>query len=198
MKKLTNLKTGVILTIVGIVLSVIAVVYSMFYDRFNNAYSSSGTMILAFLEIAVFVFFLASFSTKRMKLIRVLSIIICSGLMVTTFSLSITYITSFNLAKDDELVKFALYCVVMILMFVASIFCFVYRLVSLRKPEAEKYYRLSGTILFCLTLVFALVVFIFELIPCFSSNYLFNLQYLLCTINLAFICLLPFVKAEEE
>mgnify|MGYP006989046193 CR=1 FL=1 len=85
-----------------------------------------------------------------------------------------------------------------IFMLVASVFKFVYRIITLKNEEHEKFYNISSLVLVGLMFLFTLAYIIFETIARIEDHHLFHLHVVGCLLGLVLITILPSISLPKE
>ena len=184
---------AVTLTIIGLVLAVLATsisitaVDSAYYD----SYHLGG---LAIIEVVAAVLFLAGLTTAKGGLIKVISIVLTVGIVITSFVLSIV-----KLANHD-----VMYFSISLMMLIASVLELIYFLSVKDNGRIAKLY-LVASITFCaLVALYGIIYTTMDLVDYAQYGYPTHVDNYLLLFGLSAIASLPFVsyfslaKAEEE
>ena len=143
-----------VLAVISLVLSVVAITWSL-----GSAFFFEGSLYLGLLLLVASVLFVAGLTTGRIMLLRVISIITSSGVIVANFFITIA---KYGIG-EKWLFAFAL------LMLIASVLCFVYYL-SMKSERIKKMYYIATLALVGLTFVYTVLYIIRDLGMYFSMQ----------------------------
>ena len=180
---------AVTLTIIGLVLAVLATSLSITVN--DNGYHLGG---LAVIEVVAAVLFLAGLTTGKGGLVKVISVILTVGLVVTSFVLTIV-----KLSNHDPL-----YYSITLMMLIASALELVYFLSLKDNGRIAKLYLVTSITFCSLVALYGIIYTTMDLIDFVQYNYPVHVDNYLLIFGLAVIAALPFVsyhslvKEEKE
>lgn len=184
---------AVTLTIIGLVLAVLATSISITTTD-NGFYDSYHLGGLAIIEVVAAVLFLAGLTTGKGGLVKVISIILTVGIVITSFVLAIVKLTNHDV----------MYFSISLMMLIASVLELIYFLSVKGNGRIAKLY-LVASITFCgLVALYAIIYTSMDLADFAQFNYPVHVDNYLLLFGLAVISALPFVsyaslsKEEEE
>ena len=157
-----------VVTIIGLLAAIISISISLVTSTYD------GFAALALLEIVATVLALAGLTTGKVTLLRVISIIMTVGILVTAFFLAIAKYA------DRDGFLFA----VSLLMLVGSVLSLVYFL-TVKNPRIEKMYFVASIVMLFLVVLYTVIY----LVKSFDGNYSISIACLL--LGLAAITVLP-------
>ena len=185
---------AVTLTIIGLVLAVVATSISMMVgnDGSQDGYHFGG---LAIMEVIAAVLFLAGLTTNKGTMVKIISIVLTVGLVITSFVLTIVKFS------DRDVLYFA----ICLMMLIASVLELIYFL-SIRYSDSKisKMYIVASICFCCLVAIYGLIYTIIDLVDVISYNYPGHFDNYLLLFSFAVISSLPFVsflslaKKEKE
>lgn len=179
---------AIVLTILALVSAVASITISLAINDYGD-----GIVFLALLEIVAAVLILAGLTTGRTTLVRVISIIITVGLLVSSFILSIVKYST----HDIWLFGVAL------LMLIDSVLGLVY-FVSLKNERIQKMHAVTSITFASLTFVYFVIYTIVDVAESSNDNAVMHPYFYALLIAYIFVSLLPFVvhtslsKIEDE
>ena len=184
---------AVTLTIIGLVLAVLATSLSITVND-NGLYEGYHLGGLAVIEVVAAVLFLAGLTTGKGGLVKVISIILTVGLVVTSFVLTIV-----KLSNHDPL-----YYSITLMMLIASALELVYFLSLKDNGRIAKLYLVTSITFCSLVALYGIIYTTMDLIDFVQYNYPVHVDNYLLIFGLAVIAALPFVsyhslvKEEKE
>lgn len=168
---------AIVLTILALVAAVISITISLAIDDYGD-----GIVFLALLEIVASVLILAGLTTGRTGLVRVISVIITVGLLVSSFILAIVkYYT-------HDVVLFG----VALLMLIASVLGLVY-FVSLKNERIQKMHAVTAITFASLAFVYFVVYTIVDIAESSNDGNIMHPYFYALLVAYIFVSLLPFV-----
>lgn len=184
---------AVTLTIIGLVLAVLATSLSITVND-NGLYEGYHLGGLAVIEVVAAVLFLAGLTTGKGGLVKVISVILTVGLVVTSFVLTIV-----KLSNHDPL-----YYSITLMMLIASALELVYFLSLKDNGRIAKLYLVTSITFCSLVALYGIIYTTMDLIDFVQYNYPVHVDNYLLIFGLAVIAALPFVsyhslvKEEKE
>lgn len=184
---------AVTLTIIGLVLAVLATSLSITVND-NGLYEGYHLGGLAVIEVVAAVLFLAGLTTGKGGLVKVISVILTVGLVVTSFVLTIV-----KLSNHDPL-----YYSITLMMLIASALELVYFLSLKDNGRIAKLYLVTSITFCSLVALYGIIYTTMDLIDFVQYNYPAHVDNYLLIFGLAVIAALPFVsyhslvKEEKE
>ena len=160
-----------------LLIAVISIAVSLAIDEFYD-----GTVFLGLLLVVASVLFIAGLTTGRVLLLKVISIISFVSILVTDFVLTI--------AKFGER-DVVLFCVAL-LMLIAGVLSFVYFL-TIKNLRVKKLFLVSGLTLSGLTLIYAIVYTLQDLISAGSYSTDRHVTYYFLLVSYAIATTIPMV-----
>lgn len=174
---------AITLTIIGLVLAVLATSLSITANDsgFSDSYHLGG---LAVIEVVAAVLFLAGLTTGKGGLVKVISIILTVGLVVTSFVLAIV-----KLSNHD-----VIYFSVTLMMLIASVLELIYFLSVKDNGRIGKLYLVTSITFCCLVALYGIIYTAMDLADFIQYNYPVHVDNYLLLFGLAIIAALPFVS----
>jgi len=182
---------AVTLTIVGLVLAVLATSFSIWaYNQ--KSYDSAHLGALAIIEIVAAVLFLAGLTTFNGTLVKIISIILTAGIVVTSFVLSMV-----KLSQQD-----AVFFPISLMMLIASVLELIYFLSLRYNDRISKLYLVSSIVFCAFALAYGITYISIDLVDHFyygyRSFYIDNYFLLLALVAIAALPAVSFFSLTKE
>lgn len=181
---------AVTLTIIGLVLAVLATSISITAND-QGYYSGAHLGGLAIIEVVAAVLFLAGLTTGKGGLVKVISVILTVGLVITSFVLAIVKLTNHDV----------MYFSISLMMLIASVLELIYFLSVKFNGRIAKLY-LVASITFCgLVALYGAIYTVMDIIDFVQYNYPVHVDNYLLLFGLAVIAALPvlsYVSLSKE
>ena len=193
MKKNTAILASV-LALGGILLCVIALMFSLM-NAITNPSNVNEIYTLAFLAIALLILFVASITSKRIKMSKVIGLIISILVVVVTLSMTISRYTSI-ISSQGKHPQLFVYFVFSLLSLIASIFELIYYISSFR-TKMSKLYVISNLTTTGLVVINAICYLIFSIVLYATNNGLVFVDNILLFFTFGLTTFLPYLVLKD-
>lgn len=198
-----NTVPAIVISLISLFMSVCGIVYSLVYARYTNHLIGYFFPLLGVLVFSVFL--LASLTTNRGKMLKVVGLIIniISLVANTVICLSTYFIFIIGEVKTPiQAISEPLYFGFSLLIVISSILTFIYFLSSFRNG-AHKLYKPMAIVTSSLIFAFSISVLVFSIITCAQTKAVLSLEEFFMLLSYGFIYLIPmlglnFVKDIPE
>lgn len=182
---------AVTLSIIGLVLAVLATSFSITAND-QGFYGDAHLGGLAIIEVVAAVLFLAGLTTGKGGLVKIISIILTVGLVITSFVLAIVKLTNHDV----------MYFSIALMMLIASVLELIYFLSVKGNGRIAKLYMVASITFAALVALYGVIYTVMDVIDFAQYNYPVHIDNDLLLFGMAFISALPVISyislAKEE